>query len=370
MSFVPRTVDFAEAGDGAGIDGEGHVHDVGGIVHHGIAADRLGEGMAEGPEAVDDLRLAGEHRGRAGRHLVVDPGEARRQHSSAKGAAAGIADTDRSEGCRAARPRPTILTGTRARARDASAARAAATTRGLARQRHAVDADRDAALVVAVAARARRRGGAGRPRRGAPGPRRPAVPPGAAGRATRYPEGRAGHRRRRRPETSPSRAGPRRSAPGAPPPSRTGRTGRRRGRASGSRSHRRGRRRGARATPRPRTIRCADQRDGDRVAQTGAERARRPFRAGIIGLLIPPPSRRRSSRSPNQKPAKGSPKARTDQIRDPRETAGCGPESATADETGTRNLSLSQEPVRGGSLVMPSTAFDDPLTAESTKSSL
>ncbi|BAR47201.1 hypothetical protein Maq22A_c28475 [Methylobacterium aquaticum] len=79
---------------GAWIDHEAHVHDVGGIVDHRLAAQHLGEGVAVAAEGIDHGRLAGQHRGGAGRHLAVDAGQALRHRPGAEGQAGRIEHRD------------------------------------------------------------------------------------------------------------------------------------------------------------------------------------------------------------------------------------------------------------------------------------
>ena len=132
------------------IDGEAHVHDVGGIVHHGIARHGLGEGVAERPEAIDDPGLAGEHRRRAGGHVVAGAGEALGQNLFREGAAARIQGAHRAQGVGGAEIDRDLHRNERA---GAGALRRAGRggKRGFPGHGHAVDANRDGTLIIAVA---------------------------------------------------------------------------------------------------------------------------------------------------------------------------------------------------------------------------
>ena len=142
--------DLTDPGDRSRINYKGHVHDVGRIVHYGIARDRLGEGMTERAEAVDDARLAREHGGRAGRHIVRHAGKARRQHLVSKGMPVEIAHADGAEHVERAwldhdldRHQGAVAGGfcRAGGSRD----------RALARENHAVDVNRDPTAIIAEA---------------------------------------------------------------------------------------------------------------------------------------------------------------------------------------------------------------------------
>ena len=106
--------------------------------------------MAQRPEAVDDLRLAGENGGGTSGDVVTHPGETLGQHFGREIVAARIGSRHRAELIERSGidddlhghqgPVPAALGGTR-RSRH----------RGLARQFDAIDADGDLALVIAVA---------------------------------------------------------------------------------------------------------------------------------------------------------------------------------------------------------------------------
>jgi len=122
---------------------------MGGVVHHGVARDRLREGVAEGAEAIDDPRLAGQHRGRARRNVLVHTGETRRQHIAGKRVPGRIPRGDRLQGVERAGldddPHRHEGTGTGPFRRSGGGGNI-----GFARQRHAVDADAHGPLIIAV----------------------------------------------------------------------------------------------------------------------------------------------------------------------------------------------------------------------------
>ena len=119
------------------------------IVHDGIARHGLGEGVAEGAEAIDDLRLAGEHGRRAGRNVVAGPGEALGQHLLRERTAAGVEDGHGAQGVGGTEIDRDLNRHQRARARVLGNP-CGGNQRGLAADRHSVDADRNGALIVAV----------------------------------------------------------------------------------------------------------------------------------------------------------------------------------------------------------------------------